>query len=207
MDKCPHPSIRRRLRIGVSNLPNRCSSWTHLAWRTVCPIVCGTGWDWWNDDELRRWQVDQWRWNEPVTSRADNQQNCDWNEWGHWNASIGWHWWSSCSTRGDERWASWSPWSHPSQQESKKHFDKSPPPEWDGSQPVKTWRDYRRMLKRWLSTTDVPLEKHGMLLWRALAGDAKLLISHFRDEELLRWDASQRIFDVFGPGSQAYQRF
>ena len=41
------------------------------------------------------------------------------------------------------------------------------------------------MLKQWLSTTDVPIEKHGMLLWRALTGDAKLLISHFRDEELL----------------------
>ena len=71
----------------------------------------------------------------------------------------------------------------------KKYFDKSPPPEWDGSQPEKTWRDYRRMLKQWLSTTDVPLEKHGMLLWRALTGDAKLPVSHFRDEELLRWDA------------------
>ena len=53
------------------------------------------------------------------------------------------------------------------------------------------------MLKQWLSTTDVPLEKHGMLLWRALTGDAKPLISHFRDEELLRWDDGQRIFDVF----------
>ena len=150
-----------------------------------------------NDDYLRRFQIDQWRWNEPVTSRAANQQNRDWNQWGHWNASNDWHWWSSWSTRGDdERWSSWSPWSHPSRNESKKYFNKSPPPEWDGSQPEKTWRDYRRMLKQWLSTTDVPLEKHGMLLWRALAGDAKLLISHFRDEELLRWDAGQRIFDV-----------
>ena len=52
------------------------------------------------------------------------------------------------------------------------------------------------MLKQWLSTTDVPIEKHGMLLWRALTGDAKLLISHFRDEELLRCDAVQRVFDV-----------
>ena len=52
------------------------------------------------------------------------------------------------------------------------------------------------MKKQWLSTTDVPIEKHGMLLWRALTGDAKPLISHFRDDELLRWDAGQRIFDV-----------
>ena len=35
-----------------------------------------------------------------------------------------------------------------------------------------------------------------MLLWRALTGDAKLLISHFRDDELLRWDSGQRIFDI-----------
>ena len=59
--------------------------------------------------------------------------------------------------------------------------------EWDGSQPEKTWRDRR---------TYVPSEKHGMLLWRALTGDAKLLISHFRDEELLRWDAGRRFLDV-----------
>ena len=35
--------MREQERIGVSNLPSRCSSWTHLTWRTVCPIVCGTG--------------------------------------------------------------------------------------------------------------------------------------------------------------------
>ena len=74
-----------------------------------------------------------------------------------------------------------------SQNESKTYFDKSLPPEWDGSQPEKTWREYRFMLEQWLSTTDVPLEKNGMLLWRALNGNAKLLISDFREEELLRW--------------------
>ena len=41
-----------------------------------------------------------------------------------------------------------------------------------------------------------------MLLWRALTGDAKLLISHFRDEDLLHWDAGQRIFEVL---SQAHK--
>ena len=61
---------------------------------------------------------------------------------------------------------------------------------------------YRRTLKQWLSTTDVPSEKHGMLLWRALTGDAKLLISHFRDEDLLHWDVGQRIFEVL---SQAHK--
>ena len=131
------------------------------------------------------------------SSHTENQQNCDRNQWSSWLSSNDWNWWSSWPTRADdERWSSWSPWSHSSENEPRKYFDKSPPPEWDGCQPVKTWQDYRRMLKQWLGTTDVPIEKHGMLLWRALTGDAKLLISHFRDEELLRWDAGLRIFDV-----------
>ena len=91
--------------------------------------------------------------------------------------------------------------------EPKKYFDKSPPPEWDGNHPEKTWRDYRRTLKQWLSTTDVPSEKHGMLLWRALTGDAKLLISHFRDEDLLHWNAGQRIFEVLAQAHKHISEF
>ena len=79
--------------------------------------------------------------------------------------------------------------------------------EWDGNHPEKTWRDYRRTLKQWLSTTDVPSEKRGMLLWRALTGDAKLLISHFRDEDLLHWDAGQRIFDVLAEAHKHISEF
>ena len=91
---------------------------------------------------------------------------------------------ASWSARGnDDGWSSRSQW----HSEPKKYFDKSPPPEWDGNHPEKTWRDCRRTLKQRLSTTDVPSERRGMLLWRALTGDAKLLISHFRDEDLLCW--------------------
>ena len=62
-------------------------------------------------------------------------------------------------------------------------------------------------MKQWLSTTDVPSKKHGMLLWRALTGDAKLLISHFRDEDLLHWDAGQRIFDVLAQAHKHVSEF
>ena len=90
-------------------------------------------------------------------------------------------------------------------QRAEKYFDKSPPPEWDGSQPEKSWRDYRPTLKPWLSTT-VRSEKHGMLLWRALTGgDAELLTSHFRDEELLRWNAGQKIFVVLAKALNTHQ--
>ena len=51
------------------------------------------------------------------------------------------------------------------------------------------------------------VEKHGMLLWRALTGDAKLLISHFRDEDLLHWDAGQRIFEVLAQAHKHISEF
>ena len=131
--------------------------------------------------------------------RTGCQQNQSWDQWNRWNVD-GWNQWSSWSAGGNDGdwWSSRSQW----HSEPKKYFDKSPPPEWDGNHPEKTWRDCRRTLKQWLSTTDVPSEKHGMLLWRALTGDAKLLISQFRDEDLLHWDAGQRIFEVL---SQAHK--
>ena len=138
-----------------------------------------------------------------VAPRTGHQQNHSWDQWNRWNAND-WNQWSSWSAHGNEDgWSSRSQW----KSEPKKYFDKSPPPEWDGNHPEKTWRDYRRTLKQCLSTTDVPSEKHGMLLWRALTGDAKLLISHFRDEDLLHWDAGQRIFDVLARAHKHISEF
>ena len=45
-----------------------------------------------------------------------------------------------------------------------------------------------------------------MLLWRALTGDAKLLISHFRDEDLLV-GAGHRIFDVLAQAHEHVSEF
>ena len=128
-------------------------------------------WDWWNDDQQRQWlQVQPWNnadpWNQYgiVASRTGHQQNHCWDQWNRWYAND-WNHWSSWSARGnDDGWSSRSQW----HSEPKKYFDKTPPPEWDGDHPEKTWRDYRRTLKQWLSTTHVPSEKHGMLLWRAM---------------------------------------
>ena len=166
-------------------------------------------WDWWNDDQQRQWlQVQSWNnadpWNQYgiVASLIEHEQDHSWDQWNRWNAND-WNRWSSWSARGnDDGWSSRSQWFS----EPKKYFDKSPPPEWDGNHPEKTWRDFRRTLKQWLSTTDVPSEKHGMLSWRALTGDAKLLISHFRDEDLLHWDA-ESIFDVLAQAHKHISEF
>ena len=114
--------------------------------------------DCWNEDQQRqRLQVQPWDNADPwhrcgiVASRAERQQNHSWDQWNHWNASD-WNQWSSWSARGnDDGWSSRSQW----HSEPKKYFDKSPPPEWDGNHPENTWRDYRRTLLQWLSTTDV----------------------------------------------------
>ena len=152
-------------------------------------------WDWWNDDQQRQYGI--------VASRTGHQQNHIWDQWNRWNVDD-WNRWSSVSAHGnDDGLSSRSQW----YSEPKKYFDKSPPPEWDGNHPEKTWRDYRRTLKQWLSTTDVSSEKYGMLLWRALTGDAKLLISHFRDEDLLHRDAGQRIFDVLAQAHKQSSEF
>ena len=120
--------------------------------------------DCWNEDQQRqRLQVQPWDNADPwhrcgiVASRAERQQNHSWDQWNHWNASD-WNQWSSWSARGnDDGWSSRSQW----HSEPKKYFDKSPPPEWDGNHPEKTWRDYRRTLKQWLSTTDVTACSYG----------------------------------------------
>ena len=43
VNMCPQLSVCQRLRSGMSNLYSHSRSWTHLVWRTVCPIVCGIG--------------------------------------------------------------------------------------------------------------------------------------------------------------------
>ena len=88
-------------------------------------------WDWWNEDQSQRWQVDQWHWNERAPRHTKYQQNRDWDQWSIWYYDNHWNWWSTRAD--DERWSSWSLWSQSAHSETKKYFDKSPPPEWDGT--------------------------------------------------------------------------
>ena len=173
MNRCPQLSICRRLRSGVSNLHNCLQILDAPRPESSVPDRL---WDWWNEDPPQRWQVDHWRSHEPVTSHTENQQNRDGNRWNSWNASNDWDWWTCWSIRGDdERWSSWPPILL--RMSRKGTSDKSLPPEWDGSEPEKTWREHRFMLKQRLSTTDIPLEKHGNALVACV--DWKCETSHF----------------------------
>ena len=73
---------------------------------------------------------------------------------------------------------------------------------WGGSKAESTWRTYRRSLDQWFMTTDIPTQKHGILLFRALSGEAGLLIQHLSNEELCKENAGTRIRDIL---EYAYQ--
>ena len=46
-----------------------------------------------------------------------------------------------------------------------------------------------------------------MLLWRALTGDAKLLVSHFRDEDLLCWVLGRGYLSVLAQAHKHMSEF
>ena len=98
--------------------------------------------------------------------------------------------WSNYQSRQDQWQGGSSSWN------GSKYIDKDPPPTWDGKNPETTWRKYRRMLDQWLYNTDIPAHKHGVLLWKALTDDAKLLIDHLSDSELSDPDIGKQIRDM-----------
>ena len=198
--EAPNQSVQPSLLMPMQLMNTPCHSGVHSESNVPDHL-----WDWWNVDQQQWLQVQPWNNADPrnqygiVASRTGHHQNHSCDQWNRWNAND-WNQWSSWSARGnDDGWSSRSQW----KSEPKQYFDKSPPPEWDGNHPDKTWRDYRRTLKQWLSNTDV----RGMLLWRALTGDAKLLISPFHYEDLQHWDAGQRIFDVLAQTHQHVNEF
>ena len=109
-------------------------------------------WDWWNDDRQRQWlQVQPWNNADPWDQYGIVAPALETNK-----ITVGISGIVGKPARGnDGGWSSRSQWYG----EPKRYFDKSPPPEWDGNHPEKTWRDYRRTLKQWLRTTDILPEK------------------------------------------------
>eukprot|EP00971_Amphidinium_carterae_P251151 4985261-Amphidinium_carterae.1 len=58
---------------------------------------------------------------------------------------------------------------------------RDPPPAWDGEEPAKRWRNYRRDLKMWESSTDIGPLKRGSLVFRAFTGKARILAEGLED--------------------------
>ena len=120
-------------------------------------------------------QYDPWA---PAASAGRPQEQ----SWGQDWATGAWDTWSQRSWGGGK---------------GPTYIDKDLPPTWDGLHPEKTWRDYRRSLDHWIQRTDIPGHKHGIMLWKALTGDAKLLIEHLTDYDLSDQYVATRIRGIF----------
>ena len=119
--------------LSIQPLRSRYRFRTHLVRRTTCPILCGIG-------GMRIHRSDGQLINGAGTKELPARQRINKIVIGTNGAAgipavTGLPSWPTRAD--DERWSSWSPWSNSVLLESKKYFDKSPPPEWDGNQPEK----------------------------------------------------------------------
>ena len=143
------------------------------------------------------WDLPAQAWVNPVGARqepnaepvVDPQKPERWT--GRWDNKYGN--WEKHATTGE--WELITQLPEPKEYD-KKYKDKSPPPEWDGKNPESTWKDYKRLLKQWLVHTDIPPQKQGHLVWRALKGEAKVLVYHITDEQMSQVDGAEAILKV-----------
>ena len=62
--------------------------------------------------------------------------------------------------------------------------DRDPPPPYDGNDPEVTFKAYEKAVRLWQFETDVPPEKQGPKMMRALTGAAKLAVEDLEFEEI-----------------------
>eukprot|EP00971_Amphidinium_carterae_P252169 5006759-Amphidinium_carterae.1 len=67
--------------------------------------------------------------------------------------------------------------------EAYRHRDS--PPAWDGIEPSRRWRAYRRELLLWQADTEVPPARQAVKAFRHMTGQAKLLAESVTDRELM----------------------
>lgn len=68
------------------------------------------------------------------------------------------------------------------------HKDREPPPSYDGVEPETTFRQYEKNVKFWQLETDVPGQKQGTKLMRAVTGTARLAVDSLEFEEVASED-------------------
>ena len=70
-------------------------------------------------------------------------------------------------------WGGYGQRNHYQKDSGYKFINKDPPPEYDGKNPERTWRQYKQDLELWMKTTDIPKKHQGVKLRDALVGTAR----------------------------------
>ena len=82
-------------------------------------------------------------------------------------------------------------------------FDREPTPTWDGKDPEKTYRVYKKDLRIWAGSTDIPEAKQAGRVLRRLTGDARLACEDLTEEEILSDDGVdlvlKKLDEFYGP--------
>lgn len=76
----------------------------------------------------------------------------------------------------------------PSNLASTERKDNDPPPPYDGSDPVKTFPPWRRLVALWMRDTDIPFRRRGRKILLSLKGDPLAVTGALTDDELLYED-------------------
>ena len=81
--------------------------------------------------------------------------------------------------------------------------DREPPPTWDGKSPETTYKTYKKDLRIWSGTTDIPGRKQAGRVLRKLSGDARLACEDLTEDEILDDDGVslilEKLDEYFGP--------
>ena len=81
------------------------------------------------------------------------------------------------------------------QQVKKEDHDR--PPIWDGTHPEKGARTFIRLLRMWLTTTQVPKKWQATLIWQSVRGDLKDIIDRMSNDEILEETAGEKLLATF----------
>eukprot|EP00971_Amphidinium_carterae_P228715 4536933-Amphidinium_carterae.1 len=84
------------------------------------------------------------------------------------------------------------------------HRHRDLPPSWDGIDPARRWRTYRRELLLWQADTEVPPSRQAVKAFRQMTGQAKLQAESLTDTELISPQGLQLVvahFDALYEGA------
>ena len=82
--------------------------------------------------------------------------------------------------------------------------DREPPPRYDGLRPEATYKNWKKELKSWTMTTDIPNKKWGAKVSRRLEGSAKEAIADMEIDTITSGEGLQKILEVLDEAFAPY---
>ena len=82
--------------------------------------------------------------------------------------------------------------------------DREPPPKYDGVNPEKTYKVWKKDLRLWIGSTDIPENKRGAKVMKAVSGVAKDALEDLDIEEILKPGGVEVIVNILDKAFAPY---